>query len=109
MSAPGVDIGIATTTTSAFVANGASVNASTTVDVNALATKHVTTYAVAIGGGFVGVGGAVSVWSLGTGGASTYDDGQGDSGDGDTATAAARPTPRRTARSVAATAATCRS
>ena len=80
----GVDIGIATTTTSAFVANGASVHAGTTVDVNALATKHVTTYSVAIGAGAVGVGGAVSVWSLGTGGATTYDDGQGDTGDGNT-------------------------
>src|SRR4029077_14698733 len=65
-----------------FVADGASVNAGTTVDVNALAIKHVTTYAVAIGGGFVGVAGAVSVWSLGTGGASSYDDGQGDTGNG---------------------------
>ena len=76
----GVDIGIANNTRLPIVANGASVTTARNVDVNALATKHVTTYAVAIGGGFVGVGGAVSVWSLGTGGASSYDDGQGDTG-----------------------------
>ena len=69
-----------------------------------------TTYAVAIGAGFVGVGGAVSVWSLGTGGASTYDDGQGDTGDGEhERRQAAGQIPRPTARSAAAVTATSRS
>ena len=47
---------------------------------NALSWKHVTTYTFAVGGGAVGVGGAVSIWSVGTAPTSSYDDGKGDSG-----------------------------
>ena len=80
-----VDIGVANSNTTAFVAGGASVTANSgNVDVNGLSIKSVTTYAIAIGGGFVGVAGAVSVWSLGTNGTTSFDDGQGDSGNGTT-------------------------
>ena len=53
-------------------------HAANDVNVYALASKDVTTYAIAIGGGFVGVAGAVSVWSAGTGPTRTYDANSGD-------------------------------
>ena len=68
----GVDIGIAQTSTNAFIGAGANVSAAGDVEVNALAYKHITTYALAIGGGFVGVSAAVSVWIVGTETVSTY-------------------------------------
>ena len=47
------------------------------VDVNALSHKDVATYALSIGGGFVGVAGSVSVWTVGTQTTTTYTEGSG--------------------------------
>ncbi|TMB93338.1 MAG: hypothetical protein E6J38_11040, partial [Chloroflexi bacterium] len=76
----GVDIGIVSANTSATIANGATVNASGRVDVNALTWKRFTTYTFAVGGGAVAVGAAIAVWSMGSNGTDSYDNGQGDSG-----------------------------
>ncbi len=73
-----IDIGIADTSTSAFIAAGSVIHAAKDVNAYALANKDVTTYAIAIGAGFVGVAGAVSVWSAGTGPTRTYDANSGD-------------------------------
>ena len=77
----GVDIGVANSSVTALIPNGASVTANSgNVYVYALSSKHAKTYTFAIGGGFVGVSGAVAVWSLGTAPTQSYNDGQGDSG-----------------------------
>ena len=76
----GVDIGVANNNTQALLLG--TVSSARNVDVNALSWKHVTTYTFAVGAGAVGVGGAVSVWTVGTDAASNYDDGQGDTGNG---------------------------
>ncbi|MDQ0612685.1 hypothetical protein QF046_000326 [Microbacterium sp. W4I4] len=68
----GVDIGVASITVNAYLATGTDVWAKGDVRVNALAIKHVQSYAVSIGGGFVGVAGAVSVWSIGTAPTASY-------------------------------------
>ena len=48
------------------------------VAVNALGVKHVQSYAMSVGAGFVGAAGAVSVWSIGTKPTSSYSsDGNG--------------------------------
>ena len=78
----GVDIGVANNSTAAVIANGGSVSTARNVDVNALSWKHVTTYTFAVGGGAVGIGGAVSIWSMGVQPTSSYSDGRGDSGTG---------------------------
>src|SRR5439155_766611 len=51
------------------------VKAKSNVDVNALSRKNVSTYAVSVGGGFVGVAGSVSVWTVGPQATKTYHDG----------------------------------
>ena len=53
------------------------INAADDVDVNALSRKDVQTYALSIGGGFVGVAGSVSVWTVGTQATSTYNESAG--------------------------------
>ncbi|HKT57060.1 MAG TPA: hypothetical protein VJR25_09840, partial [Microbacterium sp.] len=70
--AGGVDIGVAKISVLGMLASGTDVWANGTVRVNALSIKHVQTYAVSVGGGFVGVAGAVSVWSVGTAPNATY-------------------------------------
>jgi len=78
----GVDIGVANNSSAAVIAATGSVTHARNVDVNALSWKKVTTYTFAVGGGAVGVGGAVSIWSVGTSPTSSYDDGNGDTGNG---------------------------
>ena len=72
--AGGIDIGIANSSVTAYIGNGSFVSAANNVDVNALSRKDVSTYAVSVGGGFVGVAGSVSVWSIGTQATTTYHD-----------------------------------
>ncbi|HET7465666.1 MAG TPA: hypothetical protein VFL29_03300, partial [Candidatus Dormibacteraeota bacterium] len=73
----GIDIGVANINETAYLATGTDIWAKNTVQVNALSIKHVQTYAVSIGGGFVGVAGAVSVWSVGTSPNASYSDDAG--------------------------------
>ncbi|MES1246633.1 MAG: hypothetical protein ABUS54_03040, partial [Actinomycetota bacterium] len=77
----GVDIGVANNTTEAKVDSTGTITTARNVAINALSKKDITTYTLAFAGGFVGVGAAVAVWSIGTSD-SSYDDGQGDSGNG---------------------------
>ena len=71
-AAGGIDIGVASITVNAYLATDTDVWAQGAVQVNALAIKSVQSYAVSIGGGFVGVAGAVSVWSIGTAPTASY-------------------------------------
>ena len=75
--AGGVDIGIADSSVQAFLQTLSTVNAQSNVEVNAVSNKQVQTYALSVGGGFVGVAGSVSVWSVGTQPTTTYNDGAG--------------------------------
>jgi hypothetical protein len=68
----GVDVGVANITVQAYLGAGSDIWASGTVELNALATKHVQTFAVSLGGGVVGVAGSVSVWTVGTAATDTY-------------------------------------
>ncbi|HEY8830258.1 MAG TPA: hypothetical protein VIM83_06635, partial [Candidatus Limnocylindria bacterium] len=78
--AGGVDIGTLDQTVQSAIGIGATVSARSDVDLFALSRKDVQTYAVSIGGGFVGVAGSVSVWSVGEQSTTTYqDDGGGQS------------------------------
>ena len=70
-----VDIGVANNSTSATIGAGAVVRAAGNVDVHALSIKDVTTIAISVGAGFVGVAGSVSVWSVGAESGSRYADG----------------------------------
>ena len=70
-----VDIGVMRLSTQAWIGDGSTVHAADDVDVNALAIKDIVTLALSIGGGFVGVSGSVSVWTVGTTGSGAYDDG----------------------------------
>ncbi len=73
--AGGIDIGVANSSVQSYIGNGSIVRAKSNVDVNALSHKNVQTYAVSVGGGFVGVAGSVSVWTVGTAPTTTYQDG----------------------------------
>ena len=80
----GLDIGTLNQTVQTMVGLGAVVRARKDVDVFALSRKDVQTYAVSVGGGFVGVAAAVTVWSIGTQSTTTYeDDGGGSTDKGD--------------------------
>src|SRR3990172_5899872 len=70
-----VDVGVLDVTVQAAVGTGSSVRANDDIQVNALSRKDVQTYALSVGGGFVGVAGSVSVWSVGTQSTTTYEDG----------------------------------
>ena len=75
----GVDVGIIRNDTSAYVDDGADIRARSNVDVDALATKDVTTLAISAAAGGVAAVGSVSVWSIGTaldGNYSTEEQGQ---------------------------------
>ena len=73
--AGGIDIGVANSSVNAYIGAGSMVKAKSNVDVNALSRKDVSSYAVSVGGGFVGVAGSVSVWTVGTQPVKTYFDG----------------------------------
>ncbi|HYC46066.1 MAG TPA: LEPR-XLL domain-containing protein, partial [Burkholderiales bacterium] len=60
-----VDVGTLNNNTKATVETGAQVRAKEDIEVNAVATKDLSGIDVSGSGGFVGVGGAVSVWSVG--------------------------------------------
>src|SRR5262249_27746833 len=60
-----VDVGTINNNTKAQVETGAQVTAKGDIKVNALALKHLQGFDASGAGGFVGVGGAVSVWSIG--------------------------------------------
>ena len=75
--AGGIDIGVADSSVAAYLGAGTSVNAGADVGVFGLSTKDVQTYALSIGAGFVGVGGSVSVWTIGTQPVTTYNDAAG--------------------------------
>ncbi|TAM91272.1 MAG: hypothetical protein EPN43_04655, partial [Jatrophihabitans sp.] len=68
----GIDIGVAKISVLGQLGSGTDIWANGSVEVDALSSKHVRTYAVSVGGGFVGVAGAVSVWSVGTAPNATY-------------------------------------
>ena len=68
----GVDVGVANVTVQAYLGVGSDVWANGTVEIDALSTKHVQTYAVSLGGGVVGVAGSVTVWTVGTAATNTY-------------------------------------
>ncbi len=61
-----VDVGTLNNNVTAEVASGATVNAKDNVEVNAVGIKNIAGFDISGAGGFVGVGGAVSVWSIGT-------------------------------------------
>src|SRR5581483_5814621 len=75
--AGGVDVGVADTSAQAYIGMGSNVHAAQDVEVNGLSRKEVQTYAVSVGGGFVGVGASVSVWSVGTETNSNYQNADG--------------------------------
>src|SRR5512135_3331825 len=61
-----VDVGTLNNNTSAKVESGATLNAAHDIEVNAVGLKNISGFDASGAGGFVGVGGAVSVWSVGT-------------------------------------------
>ncbi len=63
--AGGVDVGILRNDTRAYIGNDAQVDARDDVDVEAKALRDIQSYAVSVGAGTVGLGAAVSVWSIG--------------------------------------------
>ena len=76
-----VDVGTLNDDTDAEVDENAEVRAKKDVSVNAVALKSITSFDASGAGGFVGVGGAVSDWSIGTPIQKTYsNDGDGSSG-----------------------------
>ncbi|HEY3921306.1 MAG TPA: carbohydrate-binding protein, partial [Gaiellaceae bacterium] len=75
--AGGVDIGVADVSVQAYLGVGSNVRALGNAEVNALSEKNVQTYALSVGGGFVGGAAAVSVWSVGTEANSTYNEAAG--------------------------------
>ncbi|HUU83030.1 MAG TPA: hypothetical protein VM243_05950, partial [Phycisphaerae bacterium] len=64
--AGGVDVGIIRNDTTAYIGDDAVVEARHDVDVNALSSKDIDSYAFSLGGGLVGISGSVSVWSIGS-------------------------------------------
>src|SRR5262249_27531914 len=60
-----IDIGIVRDNTRAIVGNGAKLSAADDVAVEARNERRIRSYAISVGGGLVGLAGAVSVWSLG--------------------------------------------
>ena len=74
-----IDVGVVRNDVTAFIA-GSDVNAKRDIAVNALANREVQSYAVSVGGGVVGVAGAISVYVLGGNLDSTYTVSTNDSG-----------------------------
>ena len=75
-----VNVGVLKNDVNAEIRNGAMVTAQDDVEVNALAIKDIDGFVVAGAGGFVGVAGAVSVWSVGTTLDANYSDDAGNNG-----------------------------
>lgn len=73
-----VDVGTLNNNTSALIDNGADVWARDDINVNSVAYKSLDGVVVSAGGGFVGVAGSVSVWSIGTQLNSEYKDKKND-------------------------------
>src|SRR5204862_1834007 len=73
-AAAGIDIGTLDQSVQTQIGVGATVRALKDVDVFALSRKNVQTYAVSVGGGFVGVAVAITVWSVGTTATTEYED-----------------------------------
>ena len=73
--AGGIDIGVVKVDTRAWIGEATHVTAKNDVGVYALAKKDVLTLAISAAGGFVGVSGSVSVWSIGSNSSGRYDDG----------------------------------
>ncbi|HVC51376.1 MAG TPA: LEPR-XLL domain-containing protein, partial [Stellaceae bacterium] len=61
-----VDVGVLNNTTTAQVDSGATLDARGNIAVDAVALKHISGFDASGSGGVVGIGGAVSVWSIGT-------------------------------------------
>jgi hypothetical protein len=61
-----VDVGTLNNNTKAEVQTGATLNARDNIEINALSLKSLQGFDASGAGGFVGAGGAVSVWSIGT-------------------------------------------
>ena len=95
----GVDVGILYETVEAYTQVGSEVIASGNVGVYGLGYKEVTTFAIGLAGGFVGVAGGVSVWTIGPQATSTYNEGAGgpDKGEWQPARPTTRVTSSRTA------------
>ncbi|GAB3043216.1 hypothetical protein GCM10027052_26710 [Parafrigoribacterium mesophilum] len=70
--AGGIDIGIADTRVQAAIAAGATVTANDDVEVFALSIKDVSSIAVSIAGGAVGLAISLSLWAIGTQQSGTY-------------------------------------
>ena len=73
----GIDVGILNETIEAYTQVGSNVTAHANVGIYALGFKEVTTFAIGLAGGFVGVAGGVSVWTIGPQATSTYNEGAG--------------------------------
>ena len=87
-----VSVGVLNNDTSAQVRSGALVAAHHDIEVNALAIKEVEGVVISAAGGFVGVAGAVSVWSVGSPLQQNYSDNDEDGNTKDTANALERRT-----------------
>jgi LPXTG-motif cell wall-anchored protein len=74
--AGGIDIGIAQTTTQAYIGADATVYAAHDLTLNALAAKSITSYALSVGAALaVGIAASVSVWTIGTDPTTSYNEG----------------------------------
>ena len=67
-----IDVGVLKNNVNAQILSGARVTAAHDVKVNALAIKEIDSYVLSGAGGFVGVAGAISVWSIGDSVANSY-------------------------------------
>ena len=76
--AGGIDIGVIDVSTAAGIGDRATVWASDDVVVQALTISKAQSYAVSVGGGVVGVGASVSVWTIGGSPTGSYNDGESD-------------------------------
>ena len=68
----GADIEVIRNNAAAFIAGGADVRAASTVDVDALTTRNITSVAISAGAGAFGLGGGITVISVGGGFNATY-------------------------------------
>ncbi|MEO8133499.1 MAG: hypothetical protein ABI831_05960, partial [Betaproteobacteria bacterium] len=76
-AAGGVDVGSVNNNTSAYVAGGAQVNARRDVNAYALSEQDISSLAASGAGGFVGLAGSVSVWTIGASLQTGYSDSNG--------------------------------
>ncbi|MEA2197047.1 MAG: mucin9, partial [Solirubrobacteraceae bacterium] len=73
----GVDIGVVDESVQAYLDANSNINAGNAVDVFALSHKNITTFALSLGAGFVGVAGSVSVYTIGTQPTTSYNQAAG--------------------------------